>query len=144
MLDELLDVPVLVLLGILDRLANLRVGEALPDHRSARPRQTPVWCAGRKVCTNKIVVLMTGTAVCVGRMRGDRFSLCKVLTGAFAGYFSAIELAMGRTSFGNLLRGGKLARLQRVANRSSAPYSQIWSHAAVYLGSFRWSIQRLP
>ena len=63
--------------------------------------QTPVWCAGRKVCTNKIVVLMTGTAVCVGRMRGDRFSLCKVLTGAFAGYFSAIELAMGTTIFGN-------------------------------------------
>jgi hypothetical protein len=28
MLDELLDVPVFVLLGILDRLANLRVGEA--------------------------------------------------------------------------------------------------------------------
>ena len=101
MLDELLDVPVLVLLGILDRLANLRVGEALPDHRSARRRQTPVCCAGRKVCAIKIVVLMTGTAVCVGRMRGDRFSLCKVLTGASAGYFGAIELAMGRTIFGN-------------------------------------------
>src|ERR1700686_607559 len=62
MRDELLDVPVLVLLGILDRLANLRVGQALPDHRSARRRQTPVQCAGRQVCANKIVVLMTGTA----------------------------------------------------------------------------------
>jgi hypothetical protein len=62
MLDELLDAPVLVLLGILDRLANLRVGQALPDHRSARRRQPPVRCAGRQVCANKIVVLMTGTA----------------------------------------------------------------------------------
>src|SRR6266481_8907070 len=62
MLDELLDVPVLTLLGIFDRLANLRVSQALPDHRSACRRQTPVWRAGRQVCANKIVVLMTGTA----------------------------------------------------------------------------------
>src|SRR6267143_856497 len=62
MLDELLDVPFLVLLGIFDRLANLRVSQTLPDHRSARRRQTPVRCAGRQVCANKIVVLMTGTA----------------------------------------------------------------------------------
>src|SRR6266436_3306183 len=62
MLDELLGVPVLVLLGILDRLANLRVGQALPDHRSARRRQTPVRCSGRQVSANKIVILMTGTA----------------------------------------------------------------------------------
>src|SRR5260370_34174445 len=87
MLDELLDVPVLVLLGILDRLANLRVGEALPDHRSTHRRQTPVWCAGTKLCAIKIVVLMTGTAVCVGRMIGDRFSLCIVFTGAMCGFF---------------------------------------------------------
>src|ERR1700730_7161152 len=62
MLDELLDVPVLVLLRILDRLANLGVSQTLPDHRSARRRQTPVRCAGRQVCANKIVILMTGAA----------------------------------------------------------------------------------
>ena len=44
---------------------------------------------------------MTGTAVCIGRMRGDRLSLCRVLTDAFAAYFSAVELVMGRTIFGN-------------------------------------------
>jgi hypothetical protein len=40
-------------------------------------------------------------AVCIGLVRGDRFSLCKLSSGTFSGYFSAIELVSGRRIFGN-------------------------------------------
>jgi hypothetical protein len=105
--DALLDVPVLVLLGILDRLANLRVGEALPDHRRARRRQTPVWCAARKVSQRENRaprIRPSQTAVPVIKTT----ILFKVLTGAFAGYFSAIELVIGRTIFGNYCAAASL------------------------------------
>src|ERR1700719_154085 len=58
----------------------------------------------RSMClpfTEKAIIVLSCLRICVGRLRGDRFSLCKVLTGAFAGYFSAVELVSGRTIFGS-------------------------------------------
>src|SRR5580693_1998865 len=61
-LDELIEIPVSVLLSILNRFANLRVGQSLPDHRCARRRQTPVGCARRQMRAREIMVLMARTA----------------------------------------------------------------------------------
>jgi hypothetical protein len=63
---------------------------------------------GGRCAPTRLWSWVTGTAVCVGRMRGDRFSLCKVLTGAFAGYFSAVEIVIGRTIFGNYCAAASL------------------------------------
>jgi len=61
-LNELIEVPVSVLLWILDRLANLRVRQPLPDHRRARRWQTPVGRARWQMSARKIMVLMTSAA----------------------------------------------------------------------------------
>lgn len=61
-LDELIEIPVAVLLWIFNGFTKLRVGEALPDHRHSRGRQTPAGSAGGKVRAREIVILMAGTA----------------------------------------------------------------------------------
>jgi len=62
-LDQLVEVPVPVLLRVLDRPANLRIGQTLPDHGSAGRRQAPVGSARRQMRARKVVVLMTGAAL---------------------------------------------------------------------------------
>src|SRR6267378_4907400 len=63
----------------------------------------------RSMClpfTEKAIIILSclssllSYAVCIGLLRGDRFSLCKLSSGTFAGYFSAIELVSGRRIFG--------------------------------------------
>ena len=49
-------------LWVLDGLANLGIGEALPDHGRAGRGQAPVGRARRQMRAGKIVVLMTGAA----------------------------------------------------------------------------------
>ena len=61
-LDELIEVAVSVLLSVLDRFADLGIGQTLPDHWRARRRQAPVGCAGRQMRACEIVVLVTRTA----------------------------------------------------------------------------------
>ncbi len=62
MLDELMDIAIFILLWILYRTANLRVGEALPDHWRRWRREPPIWRSGRQMRAGEIVILMAGAA----------------------------------------------------------------------------------
>src|SRR2546423_4017119 len=63
MLDDLRDGLAVVLFWILDLPADLSGRAAFPDHRHARWRQMPVWCAGRHVQSGDVILLMTGGAL---------------------------------------------------------------------------------
>jgi hypothetical protein len=80
-----------------------------------------------------IIVLSCLTQSASGGCEAIDFPFAKFLTGAFAGYFSAIKLVIGRTIFGNYCAAASLLGIQRVASCDSAPYSQT-SRAPVYIG----------
>src|SRR5205823_3988625 len=62
-LDELIDIAVFIFLRVLDRTANLRVDETLPDHRRGGRRQAPSRRSRRHMRAWEIMVLMAGAAL---------------------------------------------------------------------------------
>jgi hypothetical protein len=64
--DELIELAIPILYRVLNRTANLSIGEAFPDHGRGRRGKPPIRGAGRRVCAGKILVLMARAALFSG------------------------------------------------------------------------------